>query len=91
MYAISIKYLREKMPLIRSELKKGTTFLVIHKSEPIAKLIPADREVEKEDADWEEATEEEMERASLEDLRKNLGDDLTQEEIDYYLSLPDLP
>lgn len=79
------------MPLIRSELKKGTTFLVIHKSEPIAKLIPANREIENEDADWKEATEEEMERASLEDLEKHLGDDLTQEEIEYYLSLPDLP
>lgn len=91
MHAISVKTLREKMPFIRNELKKGTTFLIIHKSEPIAKLLPANWEMEDPNEEsWEEATEEEIQQASLQDLEKNLGDDLTQKEIDYYLSLPDI-
>lgn len=85
MYAISTKYLREKLPLIRSELKKGTTFLVIHKSEPIAKLIPAGREI-KDEQDWEEATEEEMQQAAADDINKELGKP-SAEEIAYYKNL----
>lgn len=85
MHAISVKELREKLPFVRSELKKGTSFLIIYKSKPIAELKPVfNSEIP------EEATDEDFEKASLTDLNKALGDDfLTKEEIDYYMSLPD--
>jgi hypothetical protein len=84
MHAISVKYLRNKLPFVRSELKKGTTFLIIHKSQPIAKLEPFESfENEKEEVDKE------WEQAVVEDLDKALGNDyLSKEEVDYYLSLP---
>ena len=34
MHAISVKELRGQLPLIRSELKKGESFLVIYQSKP---------------------------------------------------------
>lgn len=85
MHAISIKELREKMPLVRSELKKGTSFLIICKSKPIAQLTPIpngdfQQEISDEDKAWE--------AAGIEDCNKALGDDyLTEEEVKYYLSL----
>lgn len=84
MNAISVKELREKLPFVRSELKKGTSFLVIYKSKPIAELKPVnDGEIP------EEIEDENFEKAALTDLNKALGDDfLTKEEIAYYMSLP---
>lgn len=84
MNAISVKELREKFPFVRSELKKGTSFLVIYKSKPIAELKPVNK-----DEIPEEATDGDFERAALTDLNKALGDDfLTKEEVAYYMSLP---
>ena len=84
MNAISIKELREKMPVIRSELQKGESFLIIYKSKVIAELKPVfNNEIP------EEAEDENFERAAIADLNKALGDDfLTKEEVDYYMSLP---
>lgn len=91
MHAISVKELRQKFPFVRSELKKGESFLIIHKSKPIAELKPVNgngaqllNEVQDEDLKA-------FERAALEDLNKMLGDDyLTEEEVKYYMSLPPL-
>lgn len=85
MHAISVKELREKMPLVRSELKKGESFLIIYKSKPIAQLAPIpngnfQQEASEEDKAWE--------AAAIEDCNKALGDDcLTEKEVKYYLSL----
>lgn len=81
MHAISVKYLREKLPLIRSELKKGASFLIIHKSRPIAKLTPV-----QEEATYEEATDEQLEKAAIQDWAKDVPP-LSKKELDYYLSL----
>lgn len=89
MHAISVKELREKFPLVRSELKKGESFLIIHKSKPIAKLQPVNN-----GGNYEETIDEEdkmIERTAIADLNKALGDDfLSEEEVKYYLSLPPL-
>lgn len=83
MQAISVKELREKLPFVRSELKKGTAFLVIYKSQPIAKLTPVENAQE-----FEEATDEEWEQAAMEDMVKSFGDDWPdEEEINYYKNL----
>lgn len=82
MHAISVKDLRGKLPFVRSELKKGTSFLVIYKSQPIAKLTPIDQEQK-----FEEATDEEWEKAAMEDMLKNIGPDPSKEEIEYYKKL----
>lgn len=82
MQAISVKDLRQKLPFVRGELKKGTSFLIIYKSQPIAKLMP----VEKEQA-FEEATDEEWQQAAMEDMLKGLGSDPSDEEIEYYKNL----
>lgn len=79
MYSISVKDLRNKLPLVRSELKKGSSFLIIYKSKPIAKLTPVD-DLESLD----EVTDEEIEAVSLADFE---GDFLSKEELNYYLSL----
>lgn len=85
MNAISVKELREKLPFVRSELKKGTSFLIIYKSKAIAELKPVNN-----DEIPEEATEGDFERAALTDLNEALGDDfLTKEEVAYYMSLPE--
>lgn len=82
MHAISTKELRGKMPIVRSELAKGETFLIIHKSKPIAMLTPVQgipQQEEKPDTDFEA-----LQAAATEDM----GDDfLTDEEINYYMSL----
>lgn len=84
MHAISVKELRQKFPFVRSELKKGESFLIIHKSKPIAELKPIDDLLKNE-----EATDEDIERAALEDLNKHIPP-ITKEEYDYYMSLPPL-
>lgn len=38
--AISVKYLRENFSLVRQSLKNGRSFLLIYRSEPIARLEP---------------------------------------------------
>ncbi|MBT5016287.1 hypothetical protein HN748_00355 [Candidatus Peregrinibacteria bacterium] len=81
MHAISVKYLRNKLPFIRSELKKGTTFLIIYKSQPIAKLEPVENF-----EDFEEATDEEWEQATVDDMWNEL-DTPSKEEITYYKSI----
>lgn len=83
MQAISVKELRENLPAIRGELKKGESFLIIHKSKPIAKLEPFEtlQQLTEEDKNFEEA--------AVADVNAALGDDyLTKEEAEYYLSLP---
>jgi antitoxin (DNA-binding transcriptional repressor) of toxin-antitoxin stability system len=80
MPSISVKELREKLPLVRSELKKGTTFLIIYQSKPIAKLTPVDDipvGTEATDADWGAATLDSWEEEPA----------LSKEELNYYLSL----
>ncbi|MBI2638291.1 hypothetical protein HYW83_01735 [Candidatus Peregrinibacteria bacterium] len=84
MHAISVKELRDKLPVIRSELKKGESFLIIYKSKPIAELKPI-----VDLSKYEEATDEQIERAATEDLNKFLPP-ITKEEYDYYMSLPPL-
>jgi len=85
MHAISIKDLRNKMPFVRSELKKGTSFLIIYQSIPIGKLTPVqtNEEIEVIDDEFRE-----VEAAQIADLPEN--EYLTQKEIDYYMSLPPL-
>jgi antitoxin (DNA-binding transcriptional repressor) of toxin-antitoxin stability system len=84
MNSISVKELRQKLPFVRSELKKGTSFLIIFKSKPIAKLSPID-----DLSDLEEAADEEIEFAVISDFDD--GEDfLSKDELNYYLSLKDL-
>ena len=83
MHSISVKELRQKFPFIKSELKKGTSFLIIYKSKPIAQLTPLT-----DLPQYEEATDEEIEQAALTDINRALEDDfLSEEEVAYYLSL----
>ena len=87
MQAISVKELRQKFPFVKSELQKGTSFLIIYNSRPIAKLLPFEGEKIGEKI-YEEATDEQWNKAALEDINKSIGDDfLTEEEVKYYLSL----
>jgi len=81
MHAISVKYLRNKLPFIRSELKKGTSFLIIYKSQPIAKLEPVESF-----ENLAEATDEEWEQAAVDDMWDE-ADTPSKEEIAYYTSL----
>ena len=79
MPSITVKELREKLPLVRSELKKGTTFLVIYQSKPIAKLTPVDdipEGIEAGDLEWQKAT-----------LDGWTDEPLSKKELKYYLSL----
>ena len=87
MHAISVKELRQKFPFVRSELKKGTTFLIIHKSKPIAQLKPLNGDAENGHVKIEkEDTFEDWQNAAAQDLAKHLPP-LTKEEHDYYMSL----
>lgn len=90
MHAISVKELRTKFPFVRSELKKGTTFLIIHQSKPIAELVPVKNHTGPEED--EATTLKAFEAAAIVDMNNLLGHDdcLTEEEIKYYLSLPPL-
>lgn len=85
MHAISVKYLRNKLPFVRSRLKKGDSFLIIYNSAPIAKLIPANGEVTFSQ-DIEEASDEDWQNASLKDMCDDL-DEPSKEEIAYYKSI----
>lgn len=82
MQAISVKELRSKFPFVRSELKKGTSFLIIHKSKPIAELTPFHGNGLSKDI------VEDFEKAGAEEWSKLPP--LTKEEHDYYMSLPPL-
>lgn len=89
MQAISVKELRTKFPFIRSELKKGKSFLIIYKSKPIAELKPTNTNGM---SSYEEASDEDIEQAAVHDANKFLDDDwLSEEEVKYYMSLPPLP
>lgn len=79
MHVLSVKKLRENFPFIRNELKKGKTFLIIYKSEPIAQLTPVE-----DLANLEEANDKDIENAAVSDVDEDF---LTPEEIKYYLSL----
>lgn len=87
MQAISVKELRSKFPFVRSELKKGTSFLIIHKSKPIAELKPFDGDGSNGKLIMEDMNV--FEKAALEDLNNYLPP-LTKAEHDYYMSLPPL-
>jgi hypothetical protein len=85
MVSLSVKELREQLPFVRSELKKGTSFLIIYQSKPIAKLSPVD-----DLSDLEEATDEDIELAAMADFNsgENSEDEfLTKTEIAHYMSL----
>lgn len=84
MQAISVKELRQKFPFVRSELKKGTSFLIIYNSRPIAELRPMTELNFFED---EKEMGEELERAAAEDIAAHIPP-ITKEEYDYYMSLP---
>lgn len=90
MQAISVKKLREKFPFVRSELKKGTSFLIIHKSQPIAELTPfhgngVNGELK---IDREKDIIQDFEKAGAEEWSKLPP--ITKKEHDYYMSLPPL-
>ena len=74
---ISVKELRQKLPFVRNKLKAGETFLIIFQSKPIAKLTPFD---------LEEATDEDIEMAAIADFNEE-DEDISDEELNYYLSL----
>lgn len=80
---ISVKELRTNFPQVRIGLSKGITYLVIYQSKPIGQLRPVDPE----DLKIQEATDEEVEQASVNDVAQNPGEDLTEEELKYYMSL----
>ena len=81
MVSLSVKELRNNLPFVRGELKKGTTFLIIYQSRPIAKLSPVD-----DLSDLEEATDEDIELAAMADFNDD-DEFLSKKELDYYLSL----
>jgi len=85
MHAISVKQLREKFPFVRSELEKGVSFLVIHKSKPIAELRPVNGKNGDLKIDYEKDVIEDFERAGAEEWAKLPP--ITKEEYDYYMSL----
>jgi antitoxin (DNA-binding transcriptional repressor) of toxin-antitoxin stability system len=91
MHAISVKQLREKFPFVRSELEKGESFLIIHKSKPIAELKPIENGSNKFSIEEDDADLAAWERAGVEDSNKyleSIGDfGLSEEEVKYYMSL----
>ena len=83
-HPISVKELRTKLPFVREQLAKGQTFMVIYQSVPIAELKP----IQKTEY-FKEATDKEWEEAALEDWG-NAAPPLSKEELDYYMSLPEI-
>ncbi len=81
MHALSVKELRSMLPVVRSELKKGTSFLIIYKSKPIATLKPVD-----DLPTVEELNDADVEAATLHDFSED-DDYVTPDELNYYLSL----
>lgn len=82
MFTLSTKNLRIKMPFVRKELKKGTSFLLIHKSQPIAQIKPVhSTEIITDEFDKE------VEAAAIADMGDADDDFLSQGEVSYYLSL----
>lgn len=79
MQALSVKKLRGNFPLVRSELTKGETFLIIYNNMPIAKLTPVECSSDLKDAD-----DKDIQNASISDLG---NDFLSLKELKYYLSL----
>lgn len=71
------------MPTVREQLKKGESFLLIHKSKPIATIKPLE-----DSQALEEASDEDFELAALNDFLPD-EDYLTEEEMNHYLSLKD--
>ena len=80
---ISVKELRTNFPQVRIGLSKGITYLVIYQSKPIGQLKPVDPE----DLKIQEATDEEAEQASVNDIAQDPEEDLSEEELKYYMSL----
>lgn len=89
MHAISVKELRQNFPLIRSELKKGESFLIIHKSKPIAQLKPVNGENNNIKIDDEKELLEDFQNAAAADWKRFIPP-ITKEEHDYYMSLSPL-
>lgn len=88
MHAISVKELRQKFPFVRSELAKGESFLIIHKSKPIAQLKPMNNgNGNLTITDEEKEMMEDLQNAATEDINKYIPP-ITKEEYDYYMSLP---
>ena len=82
MKSISTKELRQKMPLIRNELAKGESFLIIYRSQPIGTLTPID----KNDLPWGKTEEGKMwDKAQMKDLDNADIPYLTKKQVDYYL------
>ncbi len=79
MIAISTKQLRTNFPSVIEQLKKGVSFMLIHKSVPVA-------EIRKPQTihNFEEATDKNIEESSMVDVS---DDFLSKEELNYYLSL----
>lgn len=80
---ISTKNLRTTLPSVREKLAQGEEFLLIHQSKPIAKITP----VQESMSESKEVILSDFQQASIDDVWDD--DYLTQEEVDYYLSLPD--
>lgn len=83
-HPISAKEFRMKMPFIWKQVQKGQSFMVIHQSTPIAKLIPVD--LDKDLQILPEATDQEVQDAAMYDLSQQL-DDMSDEEYEYYENL----
>jgi hypothetical protein len=82
---ISVKELRTNFPQVRIGLSKGITYLVIYQSKPIGQLKPVDPDNLK----IHEATDQEVEQAAVNDIAQDSEEDLTEEELKYYMSLKD--
>ena len=87
MHAISIKELRQKFPLVQSELRNGESFLLICKSKPIAKIFPVNANEENGQIviDPEKDIVKDFESAGMEEWAKLPP--LTRAEHSYYMSL----
>jgi hypothetical protein len=79
MLTISTKELRNNFPIVLAKLAQGKTFLLIHRSHPVA-------EIKKPETifSFDEATEKDIETASVQDVGEDF---LSKKELDYYLSL----
>ena len=76
---ISTQYLRTNLPTIIKQINLGKEFILINKSIPVAEIRKP-----KNIQHYQEASEEDINNAALRDLE---DDFLSDEEMDYYLSL----